>query len=159
MAYSKKNLIRNILVAVIASIVIAYFYPHPEASRYAYQEGKPWNYAKLIAPFDIPIHPDSATVEAARDTLEARFVPIYEIDTAVLDSILERLPDNDKAFRQKLGNKLREAYASGVVDMPTKERIAAGTLTKVRILKNNTISEMPAVHFPVSYTHLRAHET
>ncbi len=147
MAYSKKNLIRNILVAVIASIVIAYFYPHPEANRYAYQEGKPWNYAKLIAPFDIPIHPDSATVEAARDTLEARFVPIYEIDTSVLDSILERLPDNNKALRNKLGNELREAYAAGVVDMPTKERIAAGTLPKVRILKNNTISEMPAGRF------------
>ena len=74
------SLSRKILMALAALLVIVYFYPHPEANRFIYQEGRPWNYSKLIAPFDIPIHADSATILAARDTLEKRFVPIYSVN-------------------------------------------------------------------------------
>ena len=54
-------LLKKILIALAATLIIVYFYPHPEANRYNYEEGRPWNYSKLIAPFDIPVHPDSAT--------------------------------------------------------------------------------------------------
>ena len=75
-----KSIFNKILIALGALLVIVYFYPHPEANRFNYEEGRPWNYTKLIAPFDIPIHADSATLMAARDTLDARFVPIYELN-------------------------------------------------------------------------------
>ena len=55
------NILNKILIALAALIVIVYFYPHPEANRFNYEEGRPWNYTKLIAPFDIPIHPAWAT--------------------------------------------------------------------------------------------------
>ena len=90
-----KGIWNGLIVALAAAIVIVYFYPHPEANRFNYEEGRPWNYAKLIAPFDIPIHPDSATVLEARDTLDARFVPIYELNQLLIDTIVRRLP---KAF-------------------------------------------------------------
>ena len=81
-------LLKKILLALAATIVIVYFYPHPEANRYNYEEGRPWNYTKLIAPFDIPIHPDSATLLAAKDSLEAKFVPIYELNQLFTAKIL-----------------------------------------------------------------------
>ena len=86
-------LLKKILIALAATIVIVYFYPHPEANRYNYEEGRPWNYSKLIAPFDIPVHPDSATLLAARDSLDARFVPIYELNQLIIDTIVRRLPE------------------------------------------------------------------
>ena len=61
-------LLKKILIALAATLIIVYFYPHPEANRYNYEEGRPWNYSKLIAPFDIPVHPDSATIIAARQS-------------------------------------------------------------------------------------------
>ncbi len=144
MAKKKYSLLNKILLAMAAMAVIVYFYPHPEANRFNYEEGRPWNYTKLIAPFDIPIHPDSATLLAARDTLDAKFVPIYELNQLVIDTVVSRLPQSENAaLRNRLGNELRKIYASGVVDMHTREAIASGRLPKVRILDKNILSEMP----------------
>lgn len=143
-------LLKKILMALAATIVIVYFYPHPEANRYNYEEGRPWNYTKLIAPFDIPIHPDSATLLAAKDSLEARFVPIYELNQLIIDTIVARLPESPgNTYRTDLADRLRGIYASGMVDMSTMEQINAKKLPKVRILdKNkNVLSEMPTSAF------------
>ena len=73
---TSNSLLKRIGVALVVAVVMGWFYPHPQSHQFIYEEGRPWNYAQLIAPFDIPIHPDSATLRAARDTLDARFVPI-----------------------------------------------------------------------------------
>lgn len=144
----QNGLLKKILVALAATIVIVYFYPHPEANRYNYEEGRPWNYAKLIAPFDIPVHADSATIIAARDTLDAHFVPIYELNQLIIDTIVGRLPDAPGTrLPQQLASELRSIYASGVVDMHTMDEIAAGRLPKVRILDKNVLSEMSTAAF------------
>lgn len=143
-------LLKKILMALAATIVIVYFYPHPEANRYNYEEGRPWNYTKLIAPFDIPIHPDSATLLAAKDSLEAKFVPIYELNQLIIDTIVARLPESPgNSYRTDLADRLRGIYASGMVDMSTMEQINAKKLPKVRILdKNkNVLSEMSTSAF------------
>ena len=141
-------LLKKILIALAATIVIVYFYPHPEANRYNYEEGRPWNYSKLIAPFDIPVHPDSATLLAARDSLDARFVPIYELNQLIIDTIVRRLPEAPGTrLPQRLASELRSIYASGVVDMRTKEDISSGKLPKVRILDKNVLSEMSTSGF------------
>lgn len=143
-----KTTLKHILIALAATIVIVYFYPHPEANRFNYEEGRPWNYAKLIAPFDIPVHPDSATIEAARDTLDKHFVPIYELNQLMIDTIVERLPDSPGTnHKSLLGAELRRVYASGVVDMRTKDEIEAGHLPHVRILDKNILSEMSTSGF------------
>ena len=139
-----QTILKRILVALGAVILIVYFYPHHESNRYIYEQGRPWNYAKLIAPFDIPIHPDSATIMAARDSLDARFVPIYELNQLTIDTVIAALPDhktNPNAGR--LASELRKIYASGVIDMGTKELIDRGQLPRVRILDKNILSEMP----------------
>lgn len=143
MASKNYDLLKKILLALAATVVLVYFYPHPEANRFNYEEGRPWNYAKLIAPFDIPIHPDSATLIAARDTLDSRFVPIYELNQLVIDTVVSRLPDSNPAMKHRLGNELRRIYATGVVDMHTKEQIASRQLPNIRILQKNTLSVMP----------------
>lgn len=144
----RSGLLNKILIALAATFVIVYFYPHPEANRYNYEEGRPWNYSKLIAPFDIPIHPDSATLLAARDSLDARFVPIYELNQLIIDTIVRRLPEAPGTrLPQRLASELRNIYASGVVDMSTRNEIASGNLPKVRILDKNILSEMSTAGF------------
>ncbi|MDE6464129.1 MAG: HDIG domain-containing protein [Muribaculaceae bacterium] len=136
------GLFRRILIALAATVVIVWFYPHPESNRFVYQEGRPWNYAKLIAPFDIPVHADSATILAARDTLAARFVPIYEVNQLIIDTIVSRLPEPQSQLARRLGAELRRVYASGVVDISTKDQISSGSLPHIRILEKNVLSEM-----------------
>ncbi len=147
-ALSRPGLTFKILVCVAAALIITYFYPHPESNHYNYEEGRPWNYAKLIAPFDIPIHADSATIIAARDTLDARFVPVYEINQLMIDSVVSQLPPAvGTNFRGELASRLRKIYAAGVVDVQTRDKILGKQLPKVRILDKNVLSEMSTSHF------------
>ncbi len=143
-----KSLSSNIIIAAIAAVVIVWFYPHPETSRYNYEEGRPWNYAQLIAPFDIPVHPDSLTLQRARDTLDAHFVPIYEFNQLKADSIVRALPASPgNNYASRVGTALRRLYAGGVVDADTREQITSGKLKKVRILEKNILSEMSTADF------------
>ncbi|MDE6277524.1 MAG: HDIG domain-containing protein [Muribaculaceae bacterium] len=144
----QKSLTTNIIIATIAAVAIVWFYPHPETSRYNYEEGRPWNYAQLIAPFDIPVHPDSLTLQRARDTLDAHFVPIYELNQLKTDSIVRSLPASPgNNYASRVGAALRRLYAEGVVDSETREQIAEGKLPKVRILEKNILSEMSTSQF------------
>ncbi len=136
------TLIKRIIVAVIATIVIVWFYPHQNSHKFLYEQGRPWNYAQLIAPFDIPIHPDSVTVENIRDTLSANFVPIYINDATAVDSVIADLPSTITSTNKvQLTSILKRIYKNGIVDSDTKEKINDGKLPKIRILEGNIISE------------------
>lgn len=145
---SKRAVAVRLLISLAAAVLITYFYPHPESSHYNYELNRPWNYAKLIAPFDIPIHADSATILAARDSLESSFVPVYEINQLMIDSVVAQLPKiQGTNYRNELAARLRRIYAAGVVDGVTRDKISEGNLPKVRILDKNVLSEMSTSHF------------
>lgn len=141
-----KPLLQRIGIAIIAAFIVVWLYPHLKSHQFIYEEGRPWNYAQLIAPFDIPIHPDSATLRIARDTLDARFVPIYTLDTHVVDTIIGLLPDPGSDYNRRAARILRRGYERGVVDLPTMTKIRAGELPRIRILEKNVLSEMSAAN-------------
>ncbi len=148
MKFPRNKLFQRIAIALAATIIIVYVYPHPENKRFNYEEGRPWNYAQLFAPFDIPVYPDSATVQRARDTLDARFIPIFELNQLVIDTIVRALPDaGSHRLKTTLASELRKIYSGGVVDSETREMIEAGRLPKIRILEKNIINEMPTRSF------------
>ena len=142
MKISTKQLINRIILALAVAAVIIWFYPHASNSEFIYEQGRPWNHARLIAPFDIPVHPDSATIEAQRDSLNADFLPIYTIDANKVEQIISKFPDsigvNNKQFIAEI---LRQVYSNGVVDEETMRRIIAGELPEIRILNNKMLSE------------------
>ncbi len=144
----KRDIGVRLAIALVAAVLIVYFYPHPESTHYNYEEGRPWNYAKLIAPFDIPIHPDSNTIRAARDSLTARFVPVYQLNQLLGDTVVRDLPKSPgNNYRDRVARQLRNIYATGVVDAATREQIEKGELPKVRILDKNVLSEMSTSGF------------
>ena len=144
----KRDIGVRLAIALVAAVLIVYFYPHPESTHYNYEEGRPWNYAKLIAPFDIPIHPDSNTIRAARDSLTARFVPVYQLNQLLGDTVVRDLPKSPgNNYRERVARQLRNIYAGGVVDAETREQIEKGELPKVRILDKNVLSEMSTSGF------------
>lgn len=121
-------------MAIVSLTLIVYFYPHQSAKRYIYEKGKPWNYAKLIAPFDFVVSLDSATIRAKSDSVRAQFVPVARrVADVSVDTICRRVMTRlDKisagtmygivynaAASAGLGGKMRriltEAYNVGVI--------------------------------------------
>lgn len=136
-----KKISNRVLLTLAAIAVIVWFYPHRNINQFVYEQGRPWNYAQLIAPFDIPIHPDSMTIKAVRDTLNARFVPIYTIDNSVVDSVLQGLPQPGPSHASRLSSYIRAAYSQGIISSSDMEKVRAGDLPRVRILEKNILSE------------------
>lgn len=143
--FSRNRVIWQATLAAITVVLVMLCFPQADTTYYKYEEGRPWNYSKLIAPFDIPVHPDSATLRRMRDTLDAHFVPVYRINQLLVDSIVHALPQG--THRQATASRLRRIYASGVVDSETRHSIAAGRLPRVRILDKNVLSEMSTSAF------------
>lgn len=143
--FPKNKILWQCTLALVTAVLVLLCFPKADTTHYKYEEGRPWNYAKLIAPFDIPVHPDSATLRRMRDTLDAHFVPVYRINQLLVDSIVRELPAG--SHRQATANRLRRIYSSGVVDSETRQKIAAGSLPRVRILDKNVLSEMSTSAF------------
>lgn len=131
--------VKHLLTMLAAAALIVWFYPHQRNNKLFYEEGQPWYYSQLIAPFDIPIHPDSATVDRMRDTLQARFIPIYTVNTAIVDSIVGALPAG--GARGHVASMLRRAYDNGVVEQAEIAKVRSGELPRLRVLEENILSE------------------
>lgn len=145
-----RTTITNLLIGIAAATIIVYFYPHPEANQYKFEEGRPWNYAKLIAPFDIPIFPDPATVQSVRDSLDRTFVPVFERSPEVVKDIIAKLMEGwdhldkdsdptpaDEAMRRRTVSYIKQAYSVDVIDDEYGSLIDRGELPAIRILENS----------------------
>ena len=136
------NFVQRAIVVLIAAMAIIWLYPHQSNHKFSYEEGRPWNYAQLIAPFDIPIHPDSMTIDRIRDTLNKKFIPVYTFTPKVVDSIIDELPVSiGSTNRLRLAKVLRKIYEDGVVENATMSKIKDGSLPRIRILEANIMYE------------------
>ena len=140
MKYTGNKLFNRLLLVLAAVVVIVWLYPHQRTNKLLYEQGRPWNYSQLIAPFDIPIHPDSTTIDRIHDTLAERFVPIYTLNSRVIDSIKNEIP-GPAVFKSRLTALLDRFYADGVVDTEVMAHVNDGTLPRIRVLEGNIMSE------------------
>lgn len=145
-----------LVVALVFVVVITYFYPRPSVSHYKYEQGRPWNYAQLIAPFDVPIHPDSASMRAALDSLNNVFIPVYERVPFDVDSVFgvavrrmeafkaqsgDGVPvaDNPAPFYAAIGRLLTSAYHRGVLVDSLPETLGASHRARGRMRHGNVL--------------------
>ena len=151
---TKNNNGYNILLAAVALVAIVWFFPHPKANHYKFEEGRPWNYSKLIAPFDIPIRPDSASVLRVRDSLDRKFIPVFRHAPGQADSVItalmanwarrsdeERIDEADSRMRKQVVAYLKSAYRHDIIDDDFAERISRGTLPQIRLNDDNKVSK------------------
>jgi hypothetical protein len=147
----KKIFNLRILFFLLGTIIIVWFMPRTSTSTFIYEENRPWNYSLLTAPFDIPVHLDSLSVKQARDSVDKTFIPVYRSDNAACEKIvsdftsaLKSVQGVSSATRARLIAKLRELYASGVVDESTYNDIVTGRLASIRMVKDNVLSTQSA---------------
>lgn len=143
MTPAKKNSIITILLTLAVAAVVTVFYPHPQEKGYVYEVGKPWSYAKLIAPFDIPVKPDSATFRHKRDSLDAVFEPVFRRDTRLADSVLASLPKSGVPRAAAIYGIIRNFYNNpgyGIVSADERDMISDGSLSRIRIMNQNVLT-------------------
>lgn len=99
----------------------------PRAGRESinYEEGQPWRYSLLTAPFDIPVYYDSITENRMTDSIRNNLPPYVDVSSSVVEDVLDGFPPmlaSNPAVRvwQK---DIREIYDKGVIDEDVKTRL------------------------------------
>lgn len=76
---------RNKVVAyvtpLLAVLLLVWFLPREGKFAYLYEEGRPWRYSQLIAPYDFTVYKTEAEMLAEKDSVKKNFTPYYRLDT------------------------------------------------------------------------------
>jgi len=134
-----------LLIACVTLIVIAL--PRNDRQTYAYEQGQPWRYPLLTAPFDIPIYLDSVTVHRATDSVTRNFSPfVMYVDTMRAYSLRQLENSGISALKiSQLRRLITDVYERGVMSPSLKKRVKATNDRQIRILaEDNTAAAVDA---------------
>lgn len=130
---TKKNLLR-ILLVMLAMTAIILALPRADRSTFTYEEGQPWRYALLTAPFDIPVYLDSTTYRHQTDSITANFSPYVKrtriSEAEVADRLMRRGVSPFKVGA--LASLVTRAYMAGVMPDDLKQRVRKSATRTVR---------------------------
>lgn len=149
----KSRYTSQIFFLLLAVAFVVWLLPRHSASSYIYQVNRPWNYQLLTAPFDIPIRPDSLSAQAAIDSINRTFVPVFKRKAAVDENVRTQAGlalssvNVSATTRSRLNAKLREVYAAGIVEEEVFNNISTGRLPAVRVVSGNALLHKPTAQF------------
>ena len=127
--YKNHSLIYKVLLFIVTTFLIVYFFPKSGKFRYSFEKGKPWQSENLLAPFDFAIQKTDAELDEERQQVINNANPYFDVDTQVIEQVKnayrdrfnEAFPDTlpivNKAILNEIGNKiLDDVYRKGVLD-------------------------------------------
>ena len=156
-------LIRSI-VFIVAVVLLAYFFPQQGEKSFVFQEGRPWAYSLLTAPFDIPIYKDEARLAYERDSLMNDVRPIFYKDNTITTDMLNGFESELNALSEAtLSNKdkknfvdaLFNIYNHGIIAMEQYKGLKERNITQISIRENNIAKKRDTEDF---YSPKRAYE-
>ena len=143
--FNKKGFIK-LLFFVGAVVLTIYFFPREEKFRYHFQEGKPWKYGLLTAPFDFPIYKSDEVVKHEQDSILQTFSPYFKVETT--QSILQveawknSYADHlhtiiTPALFQLVERSLQTIYQKGVVSVSEYDKLKKEGKEEIMLLEND----------------------
>ena len=151
-----RQLSLRILLFIIVVSVTVYFLPRSAENHYTFEEGRPWSYALLTAPFDIPIHLDSVSAMRVKDSIDANFEPVFTRDVTAEKTIISDYTTRlnsatdlniTPAQRNQIIKEIRKVYENGIVDRDTYTKIHSGKLPAVRFIHDNVAISIPTANY------------
>lgn len=137
------------LILIAGTLLAVWVMPRKSTSM-NYEVNRPWKYPLLTAPMDIPIFPDSIKVNAAIDSINRNFIPVYRADASTESNIRSKIQSSIDNFdsvsyyeKLALSNALKRILERGIVADQVYNEIILGTLPEIRTINRNVITSMP----------------
>lgn len=135
------------LVFIFGILVITYFFPRQGSFKYNFNEGRPWQYGLLTAPFDFPVYKPAAQLKAEQDSILEFYEPYFVVDEEIQHNALAefdadanlnaRLTELSSEYKLYIRNKLNEIYDNGIMRSEDYDRISQSRTQTIRIKKGN----------------------
>ncbi|MDD3556354.1 MAG: HDIG domain-containing protein, partial [Proteiniphilum sp.] len=115
--------------------------------KYSFNEGRPWQYGLLTAPFDFPIYKTAEQLQTEQDSILQYYEPYFLIDNEIQKNALadfdadvnlkERLAELPPATKLYIRKKLQDVYEKGIMRSEDYDRISASVTGGLRIREKN----------------------
>lgn len=135
------------MVFVIAVLLITYLFPRQGSFKYSFNEGRPWQYGLLTAPFDFPIYKTAEQLQTEQDSILQYYEPYFLVDNEIQKNALadfdadvnlkERLAELPPATKLYIRKKLQDVYEKGIMRSEDYDRITASVTGGLRIREKN----------------------
>ncbi|MDR2854077.1 MAG: HDIG domain-containing protein [Prevotellaceae bacterium] len=138
--FTQKNIRLALKVVLFLCLGIAAFQLFPRNNRlnYFFEEGKPWSYDIVTAPFKFSIYKPAKEVKVEREKLLSKFVPYFLMDTAVVKSqtanLANTLRTEPEYIQQLLYDELRRVYKRGIISIETLRGFQQENRTKINFI-------------------------
>ncbi len=160
MKQSLKTKVSIMFLIALTVGVLSLFLVGGTSDKLVYIEGRPWNYPKLIAPFEIPIEYDSVETKHIEDSITANFAPFFSLKNDAkeealsnITSSLSNIPSLKSAARNKIIANVDSMLSDGIIDIETQNKITQGTVSQIRLYTSDDIDVKK-----VDAAQLRSHE-
>jgi hypothetical protein len=129
--YNYQNIIYRIILLCFCTALTVYVFPNNNRFKYDYNQGEPWDYETLYAPFSFPIEKDEKSLLVEREYVSESAPRYFKIDQTVEDRVfnkwLTRINSKRKdsidlnEFRRlnnKIKNIISTIYDIGYLELP-----------------------------------------
>ena len=141
------RIIWQTLFFIFAVSLTITFIPREKQFRYHYEEGKPWRYGLLTAPFDFPIYKSEQDITSERNNIINSHIPFFLRDKErPLNEIADFRANNKSsdldsiAMFTQIESLLKRVYEKGVIDIESYDSLK-GDKTKIRIRNGEIATE------------------
>ncbi len=153
--YQQNNIIYKALLFIITAAIIVYFFPKGGQFKYDFNQGKPWQYEDLVAPFDFAIRKTNEEIKQEKTIIKENAKLYFKTDTQISKDVLANyksrisllktsgsLPAYEVESLQRLGESIiNSIYEKGFVDAEA-ERVVSDLTTLVALRKQNQVEDV-----------------
>jgi putative nucleotidyltransferase with HDIG domain len=134
-------------------VLIILLFPREGTFRYAFTEGKPWQYGLLTAPFDFPVYKSPEQLKAEQDSVLKQFIPYFQFHQEMYVQQQERFnaacvhyPQEhwNAAYKSYVDKTLKEIYALGMVSSQDYQFLQSNAYDAFKVLQKNNKTVLQA---------------
>lgn len=153
------------LIFFLATLLITYVFPRQGQFKYSFNEGRPWRYGLLTAPFDFPIFKSAQQLQQDQDSILVFYEPYYNIDKEAqieaianfdadsnLDPSLSKL---DRTYIAYIRGKLVKIYDKGIINSNEFDKLISTKKKTLRLREDKIAKARDVTSF---YTFKSAYE-
>lgn len=133
-------------------IIIAWSMPRDSRTYYQMEEGKPWKYADLTAPFDFPVYKSDEMVQSEKDSLLKQYEPYFNFDESVeTERVRQFVSDFNEGIEGLtddyiviIANRLHTYYQTGMVESSNYTKLDEDDSTRtIRVVSGKSAVSVP----------------
>ena len=150
-----RDILLRSAIVVVTVLVIVWLMPR-DGRNYVYAEqGKPWKYADLTAPFDFPIYKSEQMIQKEKDSLMKEYQPYFYYNKEVEGNMVRKfvtdfsggIPGLSDDYISIIANRLHKIYQTGIVSSPEYSRLAKDTTQCIMVADGKNATSIPIVRF------------